>query len=115
MQATRMAKAHRSAQNSHPGNPLLPRLENNGLVKEMLTEPIIFADEDTQQRCFLSTGICSVDQGPRQRLIRMPATWPNQTPIRQNTVDASIYAPLANHSSFRTRLSVSRLNEENVV
>jgi hypothetical protein len=36
-----MAKAHRSAQNSHPGNPLLPRLENNGLVKEMLTEPII--------------------------------------------------------------------------
>jgi len=54
MQATRMAKVHRSAQNSHPGNPLLPRLENNGLVKEMLTEPIIFADEDTQRNAAFS-------------------------------------------------------------
>jgi hypothetical protein len=51
--AARMAKAHRPAQDRRPRQAHLPRLEHDGLIKRKVAGLLVFAEKDTQENGIL--------------------------------------------------------------
>src|SRR5580693_492836 len=102
-----MPPQHRGAAEMH-----FPGLLHDRLMEREALKLVVFAEEDPKQD--------AIARNPHGQapfiILRVDASMePAQTAIRHNATDRPILPPARNHSPSFTRLSVCKLNEENVV
>src|SRR5262245_33720223 len=108
----RIAEAHRAAQHCRASEMHLARFEHDRLVERLMARLVVLANENAEQH-----GIAGERHGQihLMALIDAARVCPSQTANRQSTTEPTILPPACSHSLSCTRLSVWRLNEENVV
>ena len=109
---TRVPESHMPSQHRRAAELPFPCLQHNRLVEREIAELVVLAEEDAEQ-----DGITRNLHGQIHfiALIVEASMEPPQTAIRHNITDRPIFPPARNHSPSFMRLSVCKLNEENVV
>src|SRR5665213_1506838 len=107
-----MAITDIAANDRSAGKTNLPSLEHNRLIQRQTFELVVFSKEDAKQ----NGAVRDLHGHIHFILLRLAATrYPAHTAIRQHTTDAPIFAPARTISPSCIKLSVCRLNDENVV
>ncbi len=107
-----MAEADVSAQHGRAAEMHFAGFEDDRLVQRQMLKPVVLAEEDLQQH-----GVAwnLHAQAPFIILRDAASTKPAQTPIRHSTTDRTTLPPARKNSPSFMRLSVCKLNDENVV
>ena len=110
--AAGMTEADVSAQDGRAAEMHFAGFEDDRLVQRQMLKPVVFTEEDSEQH-----GIAwnLHAQAPFIMLRDAASTKPAQTPIRHSTTDSTTLPPARKNSPSFMRLSVCRLNDENVV
>jgi hypothetical protein len=102
-----MPSQHRRATEMH-----FPGLQHDRLIERDVATLVILAEEDAEQNSIMGDL-----HGHIHFIVFIveASMEPPQTAIRHNITDRPIFPPARNHSPSFMRLSVCKLNEENVV